>query len=151
MLRCASCGYRAMYGPDPVAAVITREDDDRIWLLRRALYEGAGLWTFPGGYVELGEFIEHVARRETREEIGIDIDLGERRGVYSRSGERALLTRWPDGPVPAQLSVSSPARIRALGAMIVVIGTPSGLSLCGRSLCSQRETRTGSVDRMISS
>jgi len=91
MLRCESCGYRAIFGPEPVAAAIPRDDAGRIWLLRRALHEGAGRWTFPGGYVELGEAIEDAARRETREELEIDIELGELVGVYSRGSERTLL------------------------------------------------------------
>jgi ADP-ribose pyrophosphatase YjhB (NUDIX family) len=59
-----------------VAAAIPRDEDGRIWLLRRTLHEGAGRWTFPGGYVELGESVEDAARRETREEMEIDIELG---------------------------------------------------------------------------
>jgi len=90
-LRCASCGYEALFSPEPVAAAIPRDADGRIWLLRRALHEGAGLWTFPGGYVELGESVEDAARRETREEMEIDIEIGPLVGVYSRATERTVL------------------------------------------------------------
>jgi ADP-ribose pyrophosphatase YjhB (NUDIX family) len=91
MLRCESCGYRAIFSPEPVAAAIPRDEHGRIWLLRRTLHEGAGRWTFPGGFVELGESIQDAARRETREELEIDIELGELVGVYSRSSERTVL------------------------------------------------------------
>jgi 8-oxo-dGTP diphosphatase len=90
-LRCAHCGYHALWSPEPVAATIPRDGDGRIWLLRRALQEGAGRWTFPGGYVELGESVEDAARRETREELEIDIELGALVGVYSRAEERHVL------------------------------------------------------------
>jgi ADP-ribose pyrophosphatase YjhB (NUDIX family) len=90
-LTCASCGYRALWSPEPVAAAIPRDADGRIWLLRRTLHEGAGLWTFPGGYVELGESVEDAAHRETREEMEIDIELGALVGVYSRESERTVL------------------------------------------------------------
>jgi ADP-ribose pyrophosphatase YjhB (NUDIX family) len=90
-LQCASCGYQALFGPDPVAAAIPRDAEGRIWLLRRALHAGAGLWTFPGGYVELGESVEDAARRETREEMEIDVELGALVGVYSRESERVVL------------------------------------------------------------
>lgn len=90
-LTCASCGYRALWSPEPVAAAIPRDEDGRIWLLRRTLHEGAGRWTFPGGYVELGESVEDAARRETREEMEIDIELGPLVGVYSRGEERTVL------------------------------------------------------------
>ena len=90
-LRCDACGYRALWSPEPVAAAIPRDDDGRIWLLRRTLHEGAGRWTFPGGYVELGESVEDAAVRETREELEMEIELGGLVGVYSRAGERIVL------------------------------------------------------------
>ena len=90
-LMCDSCGYQALWSPEPVAAAIPRDDEGRIWLLRRAHHEGAGCWTFPGGFVELGETVEDAARRETREELEMDIELGELVGVYSRPDERVVL------------------------------------------------------------
>jgi mutator protein MutT len=90
-LTCDACGYQALWSPEPVAAAIPRDEDGRIWLLRRAHHEGAGRWTFPGGYVELGETVEDAARRETREELEMDIELGELVGVYSRAEERVVL------------------------------------------------------------
>jgi ADP-ribose pyrophosphatase YjhB (NUDIX family) len=90
-LRCAACGYHALWSPEPVAAAIPRDADGRIWLLRRTLHEGAGRWTFPGGFVELGESVEEAAQRETREEMEIDVELGGLVGVYSRANERTVL------------------------------------------------------------
>jgi ADP-ribose pyrophosphatase YjhB (NUDIX family) len=90
-LVCAACGYRALWSPEPVAGAIPRDGEGRIWLLRRTLHEGAGRWTFPGGYVELGESVRDAARRETREEMEIDIELGGLVGVYSRAQERTVL------------------------------------------------------------
>lgn len=90
-LRCEACGYQALWSPEPVAAAIPRDANGRIWLLRRTYHEGAGRWTFPGGYVELGETVEDAARRETREEMEIEIDLGGLVGVYSRAQERTVL------------------------------------------------------------
>jgi len=90
-LRCEACGYHALWSPEPVAAAIPRDDEGRIWLLRRTLHDGAGLWTFPGGYVELGESVEDAARRETREELEMEIELGGLVGVYSHGEERTVL------------------------------------------------------------
>jgi ADP-ribose pyrophosphatase YjhB (NUDIX family) len=90
-LMCGACGYQALWSPEPVAATIPRDGDGRIWLLRRAHHEGAGRWTFPGGFVELGETVEDAARRETREELEVDVELGELVGVYSRADERIVL------------------------------------------------------------
>lgn len=41
----------------------------RVILLRRAIEPALGAWTYPAGYMELGETVEEAARRETREEI----------------------------------------------------------------------------------
>jgi len=90
-LRCDACGYHALWSPEPVAAAIPRDENGRIWLLRRTQHEGAGCWTFPGGYVELGESVEDAAMRETREELEMDIELGDLVGVYSRADTRAVL------------------------------------------------------------
>lgn len=90
-LTCDACGYRALWSPEPVAATIPRDDEGRIWLLRRAHHEGAGRWTFPGGFVELGESIEDAACRETRKELEIEVELGALVGVYSRAEDRVVL------------------------------------------------------------
>lgn len=58
-----------------LGAVVYVERSDEILLLKRA--EGsalAGQWFLPGGAIERGELPEEGARRELREEAGIEID-----------------------------------------------------------------------------
>ena len=50
-----------------------------------------GRWTFPGGFVDLGESVEDAAHRETNEELRIPIELGPLVGVYSRAEDRVVL------------------------------------------------------------
>jgi ADP-ribose pyrophosphatase YjhB (NUDIX family) len=90
-IACSHCGYEAYFNPKPVAAAIPVDDDGRVILLRRGFDPGRGLWTFPGGFVDLGEAVPDAALRETQEELGLAIDLGPLVGVYSRPDERVVL------------------------------------------------------------
>jgi ADP-ribose pyrophosphatase YjhB (NUDIX family) len=90
-ISCAACGYVAYYNPKPVAAAIPRTQDGDVWLLRRGFDPGAGLWTFPGGFVDLGESTQDAAHRETREELDVAIKLEHLVGVYSRPQDRVVL------------------------------------------------------------
>lgn len=91
LLRCPHCGLRLYGNPSPVACTIPRTQDGGVVLLRRGPGLGAGRWTFPGGFVDLGESVEDAARRETREELRIEVELGRLVGVYSRSEDRIVL------------------------------------------------------------
>lgn len=90
-IACPHCGYAAYFNPKPVAGAIPVDDDDRVILLRRGFDPAQGRWTFPGGFVDLGESVEDAAHRETNEELGIPIELGPLVGVYSRAEERVVL------------------------------------------------------------
>ena len=90
-INCPHCGYGAYYNPKPVAAAIPVTTAGEIVLLRRGFDPGKDLWTFPGGFVDLGETVEEAARREAVEEIRAEVTLGELVGVYSRAKERVVL------------------------------------------------------------
>jgi ADP-ribose pyrophosphatase YjhB (NUDIX family) len=57
--------------------------DGRVLLLRRRIEPARGKWSFPAGYVELGESLEEAAIRETREEVALEIDELSLLNVYS--------------------------------------------------------------------
>jgi 8-oxo-dGTP diphosphatase len=90
-ISCPHCGYGAYYNPKPVAAAIPVTPQGQIVLLRRGFDPGKDLWTFPGGFVDLGETVEHAAQREAREEIEAEVELTSLVGVYSRAEERVVL------------------------------------------------------------
>jgi len=58
--------------------------EGRVYLARRAIEPGAGLWSYPGGFLELGEAAQEGARRETEEETQLRIEVGRLIGAYSR-------------------------------------------------------------------
>jgi 8-oxo-dGTP diphosphatase len=60
----------------------------RVLLVRRKHEPFAGRWAIPGGFVEIDEPIEAAARRELREETGLDVDAAhvEFLGVFGDPG-----------------------------------------------------------------
>ena len=46
-------------------------------MVRRGQEAGAGLWAVPGGRVGWGETWREAARREAREETGLEVEIGE--------------------------------------------------------------------------
>ena len=69
--------------PRVVVAVIV-ERDGRVLLQQRAIEPRRGFWTFPGGFLEVGEAPAAGAVRETKEEVGLEVTLTELHGVYAR-------------------------------------------------------------------
>jgi ADP-ribose pyrophosphatase YjhB (NUDIX family) len=43
-------------------------------LIRRGARPGKGKWSIPGGLVELGENVQDAMVRETKEEVGLDVE-----------------------------------------------------------------------------
>jgi ADP-ribose pyrophosphatase YjhB (NUDIX family) len=58
--------------------------DGLVHLARRSIEPGAGRWTYPGGFLELGEAAQEGARRETEEETRLRVEVGRLIGAYSR-------------------------------------------------------------------
>ena len=75
-----------------VGAALVRDDPPRVLASRRtAPPRLAGLWEFPGGKVELGESDEQALVRELREELGVEVTVGDRLGGDLLIGETAVL------------------------------------------------------------
>lgn len=73
---CDQCGEIHYQNPKLVVGTIA-EQDGRILICRRAIEPRYGYWTLPAGYMENDESTGQAAERETREEAGAKIELGE--------------------------------------------------------------------------
>jgi ADP-ribose pyrophosphatase YjhB (NUDIX family) len=68
---------------DPkVACGVLVERDGRVLLVRRRHEPGRGLWCLPCGFEDADEPPERTARREAREEAGLDVVLDGLLGIY---------------------------------------------------------------------
>jgi ADP-ribose pyrophosphatase YjhB (NUDIX family) len=87
---CIACGFIFYLNPKVVAAAIPRQGDN-IWLVRRSVEPASGHWTFPGGYVDLGERVPDAAIRETYEETRLNVRLDGLLNIYSYENVRVVL------------------------------------------------------------
>lgn len=76
---------RRLYPERPLVGVgVLIRDGDRYLLVRRAAEPDAGLWTIPGGLVEVGERVKEAAVREAREETGLEVEIIDLLGVVDK-------------------------------------------------------------------
>ncbi len=83
----------------PAASAVVAEQTGAILLIERT---DNGLWTIPGGGMEVGETIAHTAIREVKEETGLDVAVQRLVGVYS---DPRHVIEYSDGEVRQQFSV----------------------------------------------
>lgn len=73
---CDQCGEIHYQNPKLVVGAIP-EHEGRILLCRRAIEPRYGYWTLPAGFMENDESTSRAALRETEEEAGANIEIGE--------------------------------------------------------------------------
>jgi len=79
---CSDCTVISYFNPRVVAGTVPVLKG-KVVLGRRAIEPAKGYWTFPSGYVELGESVIDGAVRETWEEVGLKVKVQSLLGVFS--------------------------------------------------------------------
>ncbi len=72
---CTQCGAIHYRNPKVIVGCIPQSADGRVLMCKRAIQPRHGLWTFPAGFLELGETAAHGARREALEEAGAEVEI----------------------------------------------------------------------------
>lgn len=67
------------------------EHDGAVLLVRRTNEPAKGEWFWPGSRLYKGEPLEAAAQRVAREELGLEVDLTGRLGVYSHFWDRSAV------------------------------------------------------------
>jgi 8-oxo-dGTP diphosphatase len=67
----------------PFACDMVLVEDGKMLLVRRGREPFKGEWATPGGRIEDGETAEECAKREMKEETGLDVEILKLTGIYS--------------------------------------------------------------------
>ncbi|WP_322633275.1 (deoxy)nucleoside triphosphate pyrophosphohydrolase [Glycomyces albidus] len=102
-------------GPRIVVAAAIRDGRAVLAAARAYPPELAGLWEFPGGKLEPGETEAEALRRECREELGVEITVGDRvTGDLATGGGRFLLRVYYAGLASGEPHPKEHAELRWL-------------------------------------
>jgi ADP-ribose pyrophosphatase YjhB (NUDIX family) len=99
---CPACDHVHFIDPKVAAGVIV-ELNGGIVLGKRAHEPNLGRWSFPSGFVDVGEILEEAAAREVEEETGLKVRIDRLLGVYSTRGERTVFVAYAGSVIGGKL------------------------------------------------
>ena len=71
--RCSSCGFVYYFNPSSAVACFIKNRQGELLCVRRAKEPAKGTLDLPGGFVDMYESAEEAARREVKEETGLEL------------------------------------------------------------------------------
>lgn len=87
---CAACDFVLYRDPKPVAGVLAQRDE-KILLIQRGNQPKHGFWSFPSGFIDIGDTAAETAIREAKEEANVEVQLDRLLGVYSNAHRTVVL------------------------------------------------------------
>ena len=67
-----------------VAGVVIKESNKYL-LVQEKQERAYGLWNLPAGRVDVGDTIEETAIKEAKEEVGLDVELVRKLGIWQKT------------------------------------------------------------------
>ncbi len=90
---CKMCGFVFYQGPKLAAGIVV-VDGENVLLQRRETGPRCGTWTFPSGYVDMGESPAEAAVREAKEETTRVVAVDQLLGVYDNPTHSVSLVMY---------------------------------------------------------
>lgn len=109
--QCPNCEFIHYMNPRVVAAIIVSRGRN-VLLQQRANEPRAGYWTFPGGFLEMGELPAQGAARETLEEVGLAVEPSSLVGVYGRADIGIVLIAYTAESAAGEAYVADPESLQ---------------------------------------
>lgn len=106
---CPNCHFIHFADPKVAVGVLVSDQAGRLLYTKRAHQPAMGRWAFPSGFVDRGEEVRVAARRELREETGLEVELDALLGVYSREGDPVVFIVFAGHPCGGALEAGSEA------------------------------------------
>ncbi|MEI7579682.1 MAG: NUDIX domain-containing protein [bacterium] len=72
-ITCTNCHLEYYLGPSAANAIVIKNAQGEILLVKRKDDPAKGLWDLPGGFVEFDETLEESIQREIKEELGLTL------------------------------------------------------------------------------
>ncbi len=91
---CDACGWINYVDPKVAAVVLVSDEQGRLLYIRRNHEPAMYRWSWPSGFVDAGERVEDAAVREVREETGVEVEIADLLGVWSRTGDQVVVIAY---------------------------------------------------------
>jgi len=78
---CRQCGFVFYVNSKPTASTLIIKDS-KVLLGKRVIEPAKGMWDVIGGFLDLGELPEDGAKREAKEETGLDVKIESLVGFF---------------------------------------------------------------------
>ncbi len=80
--QCKKCGFVFYINSKPATGAFIVDKQGKILLATRGVEPSKGKWDFLGGFLESGEHPVDGLKREVKEEIGVDVEVGDFLGFF---------------------------------------------------------------------
>lgn len=107
---CRRCNFVHFADPKVAVGVLVEDAEGRLLYTKRGHDPQMGAWALPSGFVDRGEELRAAAVREVHEETGLEVELLDLVGVYSRAGDSVVFIVYAGRPVGGELAPGDEAQ-----------------------------------------